>query len=172
MQALLDMLNYNKTLSGPLDAIAIGKVRAGAMLSDRSVEELLVRLIQDGNSARKDGTKWRDAIRGQMLCVPTFDHGNFTEGRRYRTVILNGKAAQAYVLLLLLEPGSRYSERLRQCELPTCRNFFLFDPAAPALPRRYCCKEHSENGERLKTRERVRKHRQEPKARTNARRHK
>jgi len=175
VQALLDMVNYNQTVGGALDALAGGTFRAGAVFSDDkrlAIEALLVQLIRDRDTARKGSAKLIEAIRGAVVCVPTFDPDKFTTGRRYRTVILSGEAAEAYALLLLLDPELTYYTRLRQCELPRCHHFFLFDPGARALPRRYCCKAHSKEGERLKTRERVRKHRHVPRARTNARRRK
>ena len=103
-----------------------------------------------------------------MLSIPAIAS---IDGREH-TIFVSGDAAQAYVLLWLLNPALHYGSLVRRCALGTCNNFLLTTTGKAGPPRKFCSEVHAKDFDKIKARERAQKWREQHQLGTRKGKHK
>jgi hypothetical protein len=136
-------------LANPPTTEAMTFVGAGTAPDQKPLIDLLSEILTDPNAAyRRHKADWLNQIRGRVLTVHAFD------GERELRVVPDGTTAKAYVLRLLTQPP--YDKYLRQCQLESCRRFFLDTKTRQGMRLKYCPGTCTKTARREKTRERAR----------------
>lgn len=139
VQALLEMMN-RPTIGNlaaadfPETADGVADARLFTKTERLGISMILDLIICDTNRGNVESRRaeWMRLIRGHVVRVPSFDV------EPDKTLVTDHRAARRYVLLLLSDPKLPFMSQLRQCELASCRRYFLDTGTRPGQRRHYC----------------------------------